>query len=132
MAKKVDKQISTEANKLGEQTLLKRFLDDLFSLFFGTTKNLHKLLDKINFINPNIKFTMEHTSVDGESNEDNCDCPEKKALPFLDTLCFIENGRFETDLYRKPTDKNKYLLLDSCHPNSQKINIPFSQFLRIN
>ena len=53
------------------------------------------------------------------------------SIPFLDTLCSIENGRIETNLYRKPTDRNKYLLLDSCHPENQISNIPLSQFLRI-
>jgi len=132
MDRRVDKQISREANLLGQQLFLKRFLDDLFSIFVGSTKKLHELQNQINKINPNIKFTMEHTSIEGECPEERCECPERKSIPFLDTLCSIENGRIETDLYRKPTDRNKYLLLDSCHPESQVKNIPFSQFLRIN
>ena len=49
----------------------------------------------------------------------------------MDTLCSIKNGQIVTDLYRKPSDRNKYLLPDSCHANSVKENIPFSLFLRI-
>ena len=31
---------------------LKRFMNDLFSIFVGTTKGLHKLYEEINQINP--------------------------------------------------------------------------------
>ena len=36
-----------------------------------------------------------------------------------------------TDLYRKPTDRNRYLLTSSCHPAHVTNNIPFSLALRI-
>ena len=45
-----------------------------------------------------------------------CDCEPADAVPFLDTKCSIKNGEIVTDLYKKPTDKNQYLLTDSCHP----------------
>ena len=35
------------------------------------------------------------------------------------------------DLYRKPTDRNQYLLLDSCHPKTTTRAIPKSLGLRI-
>lgn len=41
------------------------------------------------------------------------------------------NGCLVTDLYRKPTDTLQYLHFDSCHPNSQKLPIAYSQALRI-
>jgi hypothetical protein len=74
---------------------------------------------------------LEHTTPEGEAEVDRCQCPEKKSVPFLDTSLLIENGQIVVDLYRKPSDRNKYLLLDSCHPEVQKNNIPFSLFLRI-
>ena len=46
--------------------LMKRFLDDIFSIFNITTRKLHRLLDEINNINPNNKLTLTHTSVEGE------------------------------------------------------------------
>ena len=96
--------------------LLERFLDDYFSIFLGTTKELHQLLEEVNRINPNIKLTMKHTKVDGEAEENSCNCEPLSAIPFLDVLCSIKNGRIETDLYKKPTDRNQYLLPSSCHP----------------
>ena len=36
-----------------------------------------------------------------------------------------------TDLYRKPTDRNQYLLPNSCHPKSTTLAIPKSLGLRI-
>ena len=58
-----------------------------------------------------------------ESNSD--------AIPFLDTQCKIQNKKIIVDLYKKPTDRNQYLLTSSCHPNSVTNNIPFSLALRI-
>ena len=44
----------------------------------------------------------------------------------LDTSCQIENGQIVLDLYRKPTDRNLYLMLDSCHPPACQKKIPYS------
>ena len=74
---------------------------------------------------------MEHTSPEAEAEEDRCACPKKSSIPYLDTSCSLKEGKIIFDLYRKPTDRNKYLLPDSCHPNTVKENIPFSLFLRI-
>ena len=41
------------------------------------------------------------------------------------------NGRLETDLYVKPTDKHQYLIKSSCHPSHTKQSIPFSMALRL-
>ena len=57
--------------------VLKRFLDDFFLLFVGTTKDLHKLFEEANQINPTIQFTMSHTSPEQENIEDQCDCEKK-------------------------------------------------------
>ena len=44
---------------------------------------------------------MEHTDHPIEKEEDKCDCTPKKVISFLDTLCKIENGKIEIDIYRK-------------------------------
>lgn len=83
---------------------MKIFLDDLFSIFIGTTKKLHNFFEEINQIHPNIKFTMDHTTPQFERQEDRCPCNPKSAVPFLDTSCSIKDGQIIMDLYRKPTD----------------------------
>ena len=96
MARTVDPEITNLAHKFdtNEQKvmqLLKKFLDDYFSIFNGSTKNLHLLWDEMNKIHPSIKLTMNHTSILGENIEDKCDCKEAYEIPFLDTLCSIKN-----------------------------------------
>ena len=81
-------------------------------------------MNEINKINPNIKLTMIHTSVPGEEDPDKCDCRPVNSTPFLDTLCSIKDRQIQTDLYRKPTDRNQYLLPDSCHPKQTTLAIP--------
>ena len=82
---------------MGKETdmllLLKRFLDDLFLIFQGTTKQLHILFDKINKIHPAIKFTMDHTTNELESDCDKCDCGAKNSISFLDTSCCIKDRK---------------------------------------
>ena len=55
----------------------------------------------------------------------------KESNTILDTLLGIENGKIELDLYRKVTDKNKYLLPSSCHPKTTTASIPYSLSLWI-
>ena len=110
---------------------LNRCLDDFFSIFLRTTKRLHKLWEMMNKIHPSVKFTMLHTTPDKEAPEDHCECEPLSSVPFLDTSCSIKKGRIILDLYRKPTDRNKYLLPDSCHPYSNIENIPVSLAIRI-
>ena len=109
--------------------MFKRFLDDIFMRFRGSYQQLHLFFDAINKIHPNIKFTISHTT----HNNEKCDFCESKgdSIPFLDTQCKIQNQKIIVDLYRKPTDRNQYLLTSSCHPTSVTNNIPFSLALRI-
>ena len=132
MGDKIDTKIEELATlHAGNLRLLKRFLDDLFLIFKGTSKQLHNLFEQINKIHPTIKFTITHTKNKAESDSDRCTCEHLEAIPFLDTLCSISNKKIEVDLFKKKTDKNQYLLLNSCHPASVTKNIPFSLSLRI-
>ena len=74
---------------------------------------------------------MTHTSLSSEPYEDKCQCEPLSSVPYLDTLCSIEEGRIEIDLFKKKTDRNQYLLPSSCHVKSVVRNIPFSLALRI-
>ena len=136
MATNIDQEIQNLAQKynLGDMKslqLIKRFLDDIFLIFNGSTKKLHELFNAINKINPTIKFTMNHTSLQSEPQENRCSCKYQESIPFLDPLCSIVNGRIETDLYKKETDRNQYLLTSSIHPVQCTRNLPYSLALRI-
>ena len=73
---------------------------------------------------------MSHTTPANMENP-GCNCEPTQSLPFLDTSCSIKDGKIVTDLYRKDTDRNQYLLPSSCHPAHVTQNIPFSLALRI-
>ena len=135
MARSIDAniiKIFNEYGGVGSVKILKRFLDDIFNIFVGSTKILHKIFEAINRLHPTIKLTMNHTSILHEKTEDKCPCPPQYSLSYLDTSCSIEDGIIITDLFRKPTDCNNYLLTSSCHPTECTDNIPYSLALRIN
>jgi hypothetical protein len=134
MDAKVDKKIWEITGKYLENgtiplKFMKRFLDDLFMVFQGSTQSLHEFIEELDNVHPTVKFTMSHTKPKGGNK---CDCEPVESIPFLDTSCQIKDGRIITDLYRKPTDKNQYLLTSSCHPMECFKNIPLSLALRIN
>ena len=63
---KIDKLIKSSK---GAQAilLLKRFLDDYFLIFEGSTKELHALFVEWNQLHPTIKLTMTHTAIENEA-----------------------------------------------------------------
>ena len=89
------------------------FLDDIFTIFVGTTKNLHKFIEEINQKYFAIKFTVTKTSIYEEDIFDRCSHPSQISIPFL----ALRDDKVLTDLYKIPTDRNQYLLTSSCHPN---------------
>ena len=111
--------------------IIKCFLDDMFKIFIGKTKQLHKLFENMNKIHPTLKSTMNHTTPAEEPETDRCECQQKESISFLDTSLSIENGRIEIDLYKKEIDRNQYLLRESCHPAGVTSLIIFSPSLRI-
>ena len=136
LAKRIDEIIENLGFKYGKNgssalLMLKRFLDDLFQIFVGTSKELHDFFEEINQNHPTLKFTMTHTSNTYEDIEDKCTCKVVTAVPYLDTICHIENNRIEIDLFKKTTDRNQYLMPSSCHAKTVTKNIPYSLPLRI-
>ena len=85
-------------------------------------------LKDINNIHENIKFTMSHTKPAGALG---CECAESNSIPFLDTSLEIKEGKIVSDLYRKPSDRNKYLLPSSAHPSHVTKSTPYSLALLI-
>jgi hypothetical protein len=136
MSDKIDPRIVEIAKRYTKHGMsplqfLKRFLDDLFSIWNGTSQELHNFFNEINKIHPNMKFTMKHTTNILEAAEDKCDCTENKSISFLDTSLSIKDDKISVDLYRKPSDRNQYLLTNSIHPPDCIKNIPYSLALRI-
>ena len=93
-----------------------RYIDDIFLLWTHGEEKLNDFITYLNNLHPTIKFTSSFSY-----NE----------IPFLDVKVMLLNGRLETDLYVKPTDKHQYLLKSSCHPSHTKQSIPFSMALRL-
>ena len=100
-------------------------------IYTGTVQSLHTFLTELNNLHPTIKFTMSHTTPENNIGNPGCQCKQTDTLAFLDTACKIKNGKIVTDLYRKETDRNQYLLTSSCHPAQVTQNIPYSLALRI-
>ena len=48
------------------------------------------LSKELNEIPPNLMFSMVHSSIEGESNEDKCDCAFSMSIPFLNTFFSIK------------------------------------------
>ena len=132
MARKIDPKILAAAQKysINQENpiiFLKRFLDDVVMVWRGSIENLHLYLKDLNSLHPTLKFTLSHTNPVGST----CGCPAADSIPFLDTSCSISENKILTDLYKKKTDRNQYLLTSSCHPAHVTSNIPFSLALRI-
>ena len=60
-----------------------------------------------------------------------CYEPSTNSCKFLDLNISVQNGKFVTDLYRKPTDKPRALLPSSAHPNHITTNIIYLMAFRI-
>ena len=96
----------------------KRFIDDIFMIFTGTTKQLQSMKDFMNNLDPTIKFTFEHSTLE---------------ISFLDMKIHIGADRkLSTTLYRKPTDCAALLHFHSNHSLKCKESIVFSQALIYN
>ena len=93
-----------------------RFIDDVFAIWTHGEERLQMFLRELNNHHTSIKFTSNWST---------------EEVSFLDARVYIKNGRVETDLYTKPTDKHQYLHTKSCHPRHCKRSIPFSQALRL-
>ncbi|KAJ8916940.1 hypothetical protein NQ315_013412 [Exocentrus adspersus] len=86
-----------------------RYVDDVFSIWPHGQDNLTDFLNFLNNIEPTIKFTLE--------------LKENNKLPFLDVMISKNteiNSNFQTNVYRKKTNTNRYLNFNSNHHLSIK------------
>ena len=96
----------------------KRFIDDTFLIFLGTTKQLQSMKNFMNNLHPTIKLIFEHST---------------QEIPFLDMKTHIGAGcKLSTTLYRKPTDCAALLHFHSNHSLKCNKSIVFSPAYRYN
>ena len=81
--------------------LWRRYVDDTFVIWPHGQEELHRFLQHLNDLHPNIHFTME------EENE----C----TLSFLDVLITRSSTSLFTSVYRKPTHTERYIPFNSHH-----------------
>lgn len=93
----------------------KRYVDDVFSIL--KKDRVTPLLDHLNMLDENIKFTTE--------NE------EEGRLPFLDVSVQRNGNQLRTGVFRKKTHTNRVLSFNSYHPVSAKKAVVLSLFDRI-
>ena len=94
-----------------------RYIDDIFFIWTHGEQELERFLKDLNNFTPNLSFTHEAS---------------KNCIPFLDLKVKLIDGKLETDLYMKPTDRHQYLHYLSSHPEHTKRSIVYSQTLRVN
>ena len=93
-----------------------RFLDDIWSKWWGTVMEFSVFLEAVNKIG--IEFGVTFTGECGTSVE------------FLDVTTKIKDGCIVTNMYVKPTDCTRYLNRRSFHAKHTFTGMPFSQFRR--
>ena len=99
--------------------LFRRFIDDIFSLWLGTTRQFHSFVSKLNELSAHfgIKFG---------------DCSIGESVHFLDVTLFIDSeGFIQYRLFTKPTDSRLYLRTSSFHPKHVFRSVAFSQLSRV-
>ena len=96
-----------------------RYIDDIFFVWTHGKESLNEFLTFCNNNQHGIIFEVTPDSVSTTS------------IPFLDIRVILNNGKLETDLYVKPTDKFQYLNFTSSHPYHQKASLPYGLALRI-
>ena len=91
-----------------------RYIDNIS--FTHVWENLKVCLEDLNKFHCNLKFTSN-------SSEEN--------IAFLNLKVKLEQGKKETDLHFKSTDRYQYVHCTSSHPEYTKRSIVFSQSLRV-
>lgn len=93
----------------------KRFIDDIFLIWHHGEAALHSFIADFNKVEPSISFSHSYSPV---------------TINFLDVNVALSNGKLTTNLYRKPTDRQRYLHFKSSHVKHCKTSIPYSQAIR--
>lgn len=108
--------LNSEVNPYFNNVLLyQRFIDDVFILWKGDERSLRLFHQYLNSVNDHLSFTLDF---------------DQSQISFLDVLVIRDGANLQTDLFRKPTDRNTILRGDSYHPSHLIKSLPISQFHR--
>ena len=115
---KFEQEAFRQNNTLLEKVMLwKRFIDDVLMLFEGSRQECENFVNWLNSLCPGvIKFKFEFSA---------------EMVEFLDLQIIIENGKFETNLFIKPSNLQLYLDFFSNHPEPCKEALVYGQAIRI-
>ena len=92
-----------------------RYVDDIFTIF-SNEEMANEFNQKLNTLHQDLVFTME-TCTSGK-------------LPFLDISVKLEENKFTTSIYKKPSNTDVLLNFHSCTPQSWKKNLIRQLFIR--
>ena len=92
------------------------FIDDIFFIWTGSKEQFIWKLDELNTKHDPNKFEYKTS---------------KTTISFLDPDMYIKNNKRYTKIYRKQTDRQSSLHIDSEHPKSLKVSISYIQAIRI-
>ena len=93
-----------------------RYIDDIFFIWTHGEQELERFLKDLNNFTPNLSFTHEAS---------------KNCIPFLDLKVKLIDGKLETDLFMKPTDRHQYLYYLSSHPEHTKCSVVYSLYASV-
>nr|XP_048677943.1 uncharacterized protein LOC125623125 isoform X1 [Caretta caretta] len=90
------------------------YIDDIFIIWTHGKEALEEFHHDFNNFHPTINLSLVQST---------------QEIHFVDTTVLISDGRINTTLYRKPTDRYYYLHASSFHPDHTTRSILYSQAL---
>lgn len=99
----------------------RRYIDDIFIVWKGSTESLRPFLESLNKMHPNLRFTFELSST---------------SVEFMDLRIhkgprFAEEGRLDISPHFKSTNRFQYLQFSSSHPRSIFSGLAKGEFVRM-
>ena len=96
----------------GLSLIYSRFNNDIVFICTGTKEQLTNCLNNLKKKHNSIKFEYKISQT---------------SITFLDTKVSSQSNKFVTKIYRKSTDRQNFLYVDSEYPKPPKHSIPYSQ-----
>ena len=95
----------------------RRYVDDIFFVWIRSLTKLKEFMDHCNGFHPSIKYTFTYSTSE---------------VDFMDVKVFRDkNGKLQTTVFRKATQRNTYLHRSSFHSSHIFRNIIYNQARRI-